>query len=116
VGDDGFRWLLHHVAAGELIRYSTVVAGQSITDTLAYEPAADGQFVYTGGRPEQVKILGVASGSEGLLPRRTTAYDAGPGGPETAGLSSNQRGGYSSSSLPSASSRPSSSRRYGAYE
>ena len=77
---DGFRMLLTGVAVGELVRFTTRVGEQFFTDTVAYEPGANGHFVYTGARPAGVSILGIAAGSEQVLPGQTTLHEAGPGG------------------------------------
>lgn len=112
--DDGFNMLLTGVAVGELVRYVAEVAGQQLTDTVVYQPGPTGQFIYTGARPDSVKILGIASGSESELPGQTSIHDLGPGGVASAGAWMSQGGGFGRS--PSSPLSSSSHRRPGAYE
>ena len=76
---DGF-WLNINAPRGRRVRYSYRPAGgMDVTDELAYEPGADGHFVYTGTAPESVRILD--AGSDVDIDQLSTGsiYDSGPG-------------------------------------
>ncbi len=121
--DDGFRMLLSGVALGELVRYSARVAGEMLTETVAYEPGTTGQFIYTGTRPESVAVLGISAGSENALPGQSTLRNAGPGAFTRAGSWTGLEGGFSGmpptpdlTPTPRPRQTDSSGRRPGAYE
>lgn len=114
VKPDGFMMLLSGVGAGELVRYSVEVAGKTFTETVAYEPGPEGQFIYTGGRPDAVIIQGIAAGSEGALPGQSTLQDSGPGAHLATGVWMNQGRESRGTSEPRSTERQ--GRRPGAYE
>ncbi|MEZ0389725.1 MAG: formylglycine-generating enzyme family protein [Verrucomicrobium sp.] len=54
--DDGF-WLLLDVARGTGVQYVYhPQGGMDVTGQTQYQPSAEGQFVYTGARPESVRV------------------------------------------------------------
>jgi formylglycine-generating enzyme required for sulfatase activity len=69
LGDDGFWLLLAAVAPGSRVHYGYRVPGAAAeaTGSVLYQPAGEGQFVYTGARPEfahvtQIDAPGLAAG------------------------------------------------------
>jgi formylglycine-generating enzyme required for sulfatase activity len=61
-GPDGFWLDAPKVAVGSTIRYKATVEGTSRTGEVKAErgPSGKGQFIYTGGAPTAVEILGVS--------------------------------------------------------
>lgn len=116
IRDDGFRMLLTGVAVGELIRYTTHVGGRLLTETVPYEPGTNGQFIYTGVRPDSVSVLGVAAGSEHELPGQTTIREMGPGGMASASTWGSRLGGSNLGGNFSSGTAPNRTRSPAAYE
>jgi formylglycine-generating enzyme len=54
--DDGF-WIHGDWPEGALLRLRYVVGGAETIADLAYRPGAEGQFVYTGARPDSVSVV-----------------------------------------------------------
>jgi hypothetical protein len=106
--DDGF-WLLLDAPRGTPIRYSyRPSGGMDVTGEVAYEPGAEGHFVYTGSAPESVRILDAGGAIDPDQLSTGSMYDSGPGahiGPTTTGFRSSSSGQHRSSSSSSSSSR-----------
>ena len=69
--DDGF-WIHGDWPDGTLLRLRYVVGGAETMADLAYRPGAEGQFVFTGARPDSVSV--VPDGGE--PPPLATLFDA----------------------------------------
>ncbi|HEX5272648.1 MAG TPA: SUMF1/EgtB/PvdO family nonheme iron enzyme [Gemmataceae bacterium] len=67
LGDDGFWLDLPGVARGSQVRYRCRVAGEDRSGSIDYEPGPQGQFVYTGGRPNAVEIIDVMHPTGGSI-------------------------------------------------
>jgi sulfatase modifying factor 1 len=65
--DDGFWLQLFGVAGGSQVRYRCRVGGVDQSGSVEYEPGAQGQFVYTGGRPTDVQILEITHPTGGII-------------------------------------------------
>jgi formylglycine-generating enzyme required for sulfatase activity len=102
LADDGFWLLLSGVAPGSRVHYGYRVPGAAdeATGSVVYQPAGQGQFVYTGARPEfahvtQIDPPGVVTGD---------AFDTGQAIGTAFGASGGQPGFRSSP--PRSTSRP----------
>ena len=70
--DDGFWLSVAGLTVGSMIHYRCLVHGAMHDSTVAVEPG-DRQFVYTGGRPEQITIVDVGGVTEGGRPAAPAA-------------------------------------------
>jgi len=79
VVDDGFWILLDSVPAGSRVHFSYQPAGgMDVSDSIIYKPGPEGQFIYTGARPENARVSSVeASGDP--LGSSSTMHSGGPG-------------------------------------
>jgi hypothetical protein len=59
LAEDGFWLVAPSVAYGSTVRYRCRVEGRLEHGSIPFEPGAQGQFVYTGGRPSEVEVLQV---------------------------------------------------------
>jgi sulfatase modifying factor 1 len=66
-GDDGFWLELFGVARGSQVRYRCRAGGEEQSGSVEYEPGAQGQFVYTGGRPTDVQIIDITHPTGGTI-------------------------------------------------
>lgn len=57
---DGF-WINSSLAAGTPIDLRYAVNGETIEQTLIYQPGPEGQFVYTGTMPDKVTVSGTGA-------------------------------------------------------
>jgi hypothetical protein len=76
IGDDGFWIYSPDTTRGRPISYRTTVGGADQEGTIA-SPGSQGEYVYTGGRPTAVKVLGMAAAAAaaGALGQRLTSRD-----------------------------------------
>ncbi len=83
--DDGF-WLPRDAAAvGATVEYEYVLEGRRCTDHVVFEPNAQGQFIYTGARPTDIRFMAAPPRHEEILPSHTVIAepDAGVTSPST---------------------------------
>jgi hypothetical protein len=64
IGDDGFWIYSPDTTRGRPISYRVAVGGSDQEGTIA-SPGSQGEYVYTGGRPTGVKVLGMAAAAAG---------------------------------------------------
>lgn len=81
LGDDGFWLLGDTVPKGALILYAYLSGAQRHSGRVRYRPGAQGQFVYTGGKPESAEVLGVTVDEPGtqdpdFFPADSISFDA----------------------------------------
>lgn len=58
---DGF-WILARVPAGSHMQWSCLAAGRVLEGELDYQPGPQGQFIFTGSTPSEIKVRTVGSG------------------------------------------------------
>jgi hypothetical protein len=69
--DDGF-WLPRNAATvGATVEYEYLLDGRRFTDHVVFEPNTQGQFVYTGSRPTDIRFTTVPPRHEEILPSST---------------------------------------------
>ncbi|HEY8149783.1 MAG TPA: SUMF1/EgtB/PvdO family nonheme iron enzyme, partial [Vicinamibacteria bacterium] len=76
IGDDGFWIYSPDQTRGRPISYRVAVGGANQEGTIA-SPGSQGEYVYTGGRPTGVNVLGMAAatGAAGALGQRLISRD-----------------------------------------
>ena len=76
IGDDGFWIYSPDTTRGRPISYRVAVGGSDQEGTIA-SPGSQGEYVYTGGRPTGVKVLGMAAAAAaaGALGQRLISGD-----------------------------------------
>jgi formylglycine-generating enzyme required for sulfatase activity len=76
IGDDGFWIYSPDKTRGRSISYRATVGGADTEGTIA-SPGSQGEYVYTGGRPTTVKVLGMAAAAvaAGAIGQRLTSDD-----------------------------------------
>jgi len=76
IGDDGFWIYSPDQTRGRPISYRVAVGGADQEGTIA-SPGSQGEYVYTGGRPTAVKVLGMAAAAAaaGALGQRLVSRD-----------------------------------------
>jgi formylglycine-generating enzyme required for sulfatase activity len=76
IGDDGFWIYSPDQTRGRPISYRVAVGGADQEGTIA-SPGSQGEYVYTGGRPTGVKVLGMAAAAAaaGALGQRLASRD-----------------------------------------
>jgi formylglycine-generating enzyme required for sulfatase activity len=76
IGDDGFWIYSPDQTRGRPISYRVAVGGANQEGTIA-SPGSQGEYVYTGGRPTAVKVLGMAAAAAaaGALGQRLVSRD-----------------------------------------
>jgi len=76
IGDDGFWIYSPDTTRGRPISYRVAVGGSNQEGTIA-SPGSQGEYVYTGGRPTGVKVLGMAAAAAaaGALGQRLISRD-----------------------------------------
>jgi formylglycine-generating enzyme len=66
-GDDGFWLELFGVERGAQVRYRCRVNNEEQSGSVEYEPGAQGQFIYTGGRPTNVLVIEITHPTGGTI-------------------------------------------------
>ena len=76
IGDDGFWIYSPDKTRGRSISYRASVGGADTEGTIA-SPGSQGEYVYTGGRPTTVKVLGMAAAAmaAGAIAQRLASDD-----------------------------------------
>jgi sulfatase modifying factor 1 len=112
---DGFWLVLPNVPPGSRVRYTFRPAGGGPqSDSVVYNPGPQGQFIYTGQRPESARVLDFEPG-DGGSGASSLASGFGVGSGSRSPTSSIRPTRTSASSSISSTSRGSSHRRPSAY-
>jgi sulfatase modifying factor 1 len=76
IGDDGFWIYSPDKTRGRPISYRATVGGAATEGTIP-SPGSQGEYVYTGGRPTAVKVLGMAAAAAaaGAIGQRLASHD-----------------------------------------